>query len=134
MRHGWRNHGSPARSSLLLLSQATRLSAEIERRIGFAQVVEERFAQLRVVRVPDLPPDDEGACAALLRFMQTEIDPQRLAGLYSVGCASAGVARAVNALGLKQAPGLVAHDFTDLHQALLTNGELAYVLHQDIRN
>ena len=35
--------GGPPRDTLLLASQATRLSAEIERRIGFAQVLEERF-------------------------------------------------------------------------------------------
>ncbi len=42
------------RDTLLLASQATRLSAEIERRIGFAQVVEERFARLKLVRMPDI--------------------------------------------------------------------------------
>ena len=36
----------PPRDTLLLASQATRLSAEIERRIGFAQVLEERFPHL----------------------------------------------------------------------------------------
>ena len=43
--------GTP-RDTLLLASQATRLSAEIERRIGFAQVLEERFPTLRMLRVP----------------------------------------------------------------------------------
>src|SRR3977135_3531091 len=37
------------RDTLLLSSQATRLSAEIERRIGFAQVLEERFPRVRMV-------------------------------------------------------------------------------------
>src|SRR5215471_12775566 len=35
-----------ARDTLVLSSQATRLSAEIERRIGFAQVIEERFPKI----------------------------------------------------------------------------------------
>ena len=39
--------GAAGRDTLLLSSQATRLSAEIERRIGFAQVIEERFPKLR---------------------------------------------------------------------------------------
>jgi LacI family transcriptional regulator len=38
------------RNTLLLASQATRMSAEIERRIGFAQVLEERFPKLRMQR------------------------------------------------------------------------------------
>ena len=49
---------APVRNTLLLASQATRLSGEIERRIGFAQVIEERFAHLRVLRTPDLPEGD----------------------------------------------------------------------------
>src|SRR5512138_733269 len=53
------------RDTLLLSSQATRLTAEIERRIGFAQVIEERFPKLRLLRTPDLPADDAGAARAL---------------------------------------------------------------------
>jgi LacI family transcriptional regulator len=123
---------APERDTLLLLSQATRLSAEIERRIGFAQVVEERFARLRVQRSPDLPAHDEGACELLLQFFAKDMDPARLAGCYCVGSGTAGVTRAIRQLGLDQVQGVVAHDFTDLHQSLLTSGALAYVLHQDI--
>jgi len=124
--------GTPERDTLLLLSQATRLSAEIERRIGFAQVVEERFARLQVLRAPDVPADDEGAYQVLRQFVQQGIDPARLAGVYSVGSGTNGVVRVLAELGLEPAPGLVAHDFTDAHQALLIGGALAYVLHQDI--
>ncbi len=49
--------GGGARDTLLLSSQATRLSGEIERRIGFAQVIEERFPKLKVQRTPDLPAE-----------------------------------------------------------------------------
>jgi LacI family transcriptional regulator len=123
---------APPRDTLLLLSQATRMSSEIERRIGFAQVMEERFSQLRVQRSPDLPPDDDGAYQVLKQFLQDEMDPARLAGIYSVGSGTAGVVWALAELGLEHAQGLVAHDFTELHQSLLISGELAYVLHQDI--
>lgn len=126
-----RMSGAP-RDTLLLLSQATRLSAEIERRIGFAQVIEERFPQLQVQRSPDLPPDDEGAYQVLKHFLRKETDPHRLAGIYSVGSGTAGIARALGELGLDYAHGLVAHDFTELHRSLLISGELSYVLHQDI--
>ena len=122
-----------ARDTLLLSSQATRLSAEIERRIGFAQVVEERFPKLKVLRTPDLPPGDAGACRALLRFLRSKsVDPARIAGVYNVGSGSAGVARAIESLGLTGSVGVVAHDFTDEHRALLGANGLAYVLHQDI--
>ena len=119
--------------TLLLTSQATRLSCEIDRRIGFAQVLEERFPTLRMQRLQELPADDDGAAAALLRWLGNEdIDPARLAGVYNVGSAGAGVARAVAGLGLARAPAVAAHDLSDAHRNLLTTGELAYVLHQDI--
>jgi LacI family transcriptional regulator len=124
--------GAPKRDTLLLLSQATRFSAEIERRIGFAQVIEERFNAVRMLRAPDMPADDEGMYKTLLRYLQKDLDAKTLAGIYCVGTGSAGVAQAVAELGLAHAPGLAAHDFTAAHQTLLTSNALAYVLHQDI--
>jgi LacI family transcriptional regulator len=129
--------GAPKRDTLLLLSQATRFSAEIERRIGFAQVIEERFSAVRMLRGPDMPADDEGMYKTLLRYLQKDVDANTLAGIYCVGTGSAGVAQALAELGLTKpglppSPGLAAHDFTDAHHTLLTNGAMAYVLHQDI--
>ena len=62
-----------AADTLLLTSQATRLSCEIDRRIGFAQVLEERFPGLRLQRLQELPPDDAGAATA--RAMPTLAEP-----------------------------------------------------------
>ncbi|MES2098707.1 MAG: LacI family DNA-binding transcriptional regulator [Pseudomonadota bacterium] len=121
-----------ARDTLLLSSQATRLSAEIERRIGFAQVIEERFPTLRMVRTPDLPADDAGACAALQGFLKDDIDAGRVAGVYNVGSGSVGVARALERAGLAARVGVVVHHFTEEHRALLSANGLSYVLHQDI--
>ena len=120
------------RDTLLLSSQATHLSAEIERRIGFVQVLEERFPAVRLLRTPDLPADDDGAAQALQHFLATGVDPARVAGIYNVGSGSVGVARALHATGLTAQVGVVAHDFTDEHRALLVANGLSYVLHQDI--
>jgi LacI family transcriptional regulator len=120
------------RDTLLLSSQATRLSAEIERRIGFAQVLEERFPKLKLVRTPDLPGDDDGAARAMTRFFRKDIDAARVAGLYNVGTGGAGIARALESADLAGTVAMAAHDFTDTHRALLADGTLAYVLHQDI--
>ena len=122
--------GPEGRDTLLLVSQATRLSAEIERRIGFAQVIEERFPALRMLRTPDLPADDAGAQSALRAFLQSGVETGRLGGVYVVGSGSLGVSRALLETGL--VVGLVAHDFTDEHRALLGNKSLSFVLHQDI--
>jgi LacI family transcriptional regulator len=119
------------RNTLLLSSQATRLSAEIERRIGFAQVLEERFPNVRMVRVPDLPADDNGAYEALTQFLLSGIDPNCIAGIYNVGSGGAGVARALDAQGLASL-GVIVHDNTDEHRTLLSAGAFSYLLHQDI--
>ncbi len=125
--------GGASRDTLLLASQATRFSAEIDRRIGFAQVIEERFPRLRMLRVPDLPAADDAAGRALARFLKKGlVDPARVAGLYNVGSGSAGLVRALDAAGLGSPIGLAAHDLTDAHRSLLVGGQLAYVLTQDI--
>lgn len=120
------------RDTLLLSSQATRMSAEIERRIGFAQVLEERFPGLRMLRTPDLPADDAGAGEALRQFLASGVEPDRLCGLYNVGTGSAGVVAALAGAGLADQVGVIAHDFTEPHRVLLGAGSLSYVLHQDI--
>ncbi|WP_077038218.1 LacI family DNA-binding transcriptional regulator [Pelomonas sp. KK5] len=118
------------RDTLLLSSQSTRMTAEIERRIGFAQAIEERFPALRVLRTADLPADNEAARAALRQALKDDIDPARVAGLYNVGSASTGAACALADAGLTV--GAIAHDFTDENAALLSSDALSYVLHQDI--
>ena len=123
---------SGVRDTLLLSSQATRMSAEIERRIGFAQVIEERFPELRMVRIPDLPADDAGAAKALLRYLSNDVERDRVSGIYNVGSGSAGVVQALAQAGLGGQVGAIAHDFTDEHRAFLSSGGLSYVLHQDI--
>jgi LacI family transcriptional regulator len=124
--------GDATKDTLLVLSHATRLSSEIDRRVGFTQIIEDEFKHLRVVRTPDLPLDDEGTYAVLMKFFQTEMNPVRLAGIYSSGSTcTAGVVRALKELDSKQKPGFVVHDLTDIHQSLLGRGELAYVLDQD---
>ncbi len=124
--------GDPVKDTLLLLSHATRLSSEIDRRIGFSHIIEEDFTRLHIVRTPDLPLDDEGTYQVLIKFLQTDIDPARLAGIYgSGGAGTAGVVRALKELGIEKKQGLVVHDLTDTHQTLLGRGDLAYVLDQD---
>ncbi len=127
-----RMSGESSKDTLLMLSHSTRLSSEIDRRVGFSQIIEDDFKQLRIVRSPDLPMDDEGTYRVLMRFFQTEMNPVRLAGIYSSGSSGTlGVLRALNELGVKQKPALAVHDLTDVHQSLLSRGELAYVLDQD---
>jgi LacI family transcriptional regulator len=121
----------PQRSNVLLLSQTTRMSSEIERRIGFAQVIEERFANLQVIRGSDISVDDDEAFEQLSTYLAS-IDVSKLSGVYAVGGAIKGVSRALRALNLTERVPLVAHDSTAKNQAMLLDGSLAYVLHQDV--
>lgn len=123
---------APPRDTLVLLSQSTRMSSEIERRIGFVQVIEEQFSHLQVLRISDLPATDDGVYEAVSHLLKNETDPTRIGGIYSVGSGSAGIARALSEMSVKPLPGFVAHDFTELHQSMLIGGELSYVLQQDI--
>ncbi|MEY4882266.1 MAG: hypothetical protein RIS34_120 [Pseudomonadota bacterium] len=124
--------GMPNQDTVLLLSQTTRLSAEIERRIGFAQVIEERFPRLQLVRMTDLPMDDEGVLRALVDFFQEEMDPVRLAGAYVVGLGVAGLVRSLAQMALAGKQRIVAHDHTDVHASLLATGDIDFLLYQDI--
>lgn len=124
--------GDATKDTLLVLSHATRLSSEIDRRVGFTQIIEDDFKHLRIVRTPELPMDDDGTYKVLMKFFQTEMNPVRLAGIYSSGSTyTVGVVRALNELAMKQKPGFVVHDLTDIHQTLLSRGDLSYVLDQD---
>jgi len=120
------------RSVLLLLSTATRMSNEIERRIGFAQVIEDRFPALDVVRLTDVPAEHDAARDYLVRHLRDELDATRLGGVYTVGGASTGIAEALADLGLSTEVPLVAHDLTATHQTMLVDGGLTFVLHQDV--
>lgn len=122
----------PGKHRLLLASQSTRLSGEIERRIGFAQAIEERFPELQVQRTPDLPADDLGAQATLGAWLRTDCNTADVAGIYNIGAGSGGVVRALQELGLTQQIPVIAHDFTDVHRNLLGADRLAYVLDQNI--
>lgn len=125
--------GKSSRNTLLLCSQATRFSGEIERRIGFAQVIEERFPRLHVHRIPDLPDSQEAVQAHMLHYLKgDEVDCSKLCGIYNVAAGTSGLTAAINSLGLTQKIGVVAHDLTDKKSDLLTTGHLSYVLHQDI--
>ncbi|MEY4882269.1 MAG: hypothetical protein RIS34_123 [Pseudomonadota bacterium] len=127
-----RSAGGLQKDTLLLLSHATRLSSEIDRRIGFGQIIEEDFKHLNIVRTPDLPLDNEGSFQMLMQFFRTEMDMASLAGIYSSGgTGTAGVVRALKELGMDRSQGLIVHDLTEVHQSLLGKGDLAYVLDQD---
>jgi LacI family transcriptional regulator len=123
---------SPQRNSLLLLSQTTRMSSEIERRIGFVQVIEERYPNLQVIRGTDISGNDDDAYEQVLAILDNEIDVNTLSGIYAVGSGIVGISRALKARNLTLNVPMVAHDLTATTKAMLIDGSLAYALHQDV--
>jgi LacI family transcriptional regulator len=124
----------PAGESVLagLLSPATRYAAEIDRRIGFQQVLEERFPQAQVLRQFELPESDDEAFEYVRAALAPAAIGGRLGAVYNVGPASFGVARALAENGYGQELMVVAHDLLEVHRSMLISGTLAYVLHQDV--
>jgi LacI family transcriptional regulator len=115
-----------------MLSPPTRYAAEIDRRIGFTQVLEERFPQAGLIQLPDLPESEDEAYACARRLLDPGNTGGRLDGLYNVGPGSHGVARALRELGYDGSLGFAVHDLLEAHRALLVAGTVSYVLHQDV--
>jgi LacI family transcriptional regulator len=120
--------------TVLLTSQTTRYAAEIDRRVGFAQLLEERFPNIEILRLLDLPSGEEDACATVARLLTRPDLRDRLAGLYAIGSCAYGVTRAVRAAGFGADFASVAHDLSEGNRRLLVNGSLSFVLHQDVHD
>jgi LacI family transcriptional regulator len=117
-----------------LLAPATRYAAEIDRGIGFAQVLQERFPGARLLRVDDMPETDDEACLRVQQALApAALGNERLVGVYNVGPGSHGVHRALAGLGQAGGAGLIAHDLLDVHRSMLLSGALGFVLHQDVQ-
>ena len=122
-----------APSLCALMSPATRYAAEIDRRIGFQQVLEERFPQARLVELPDMPESEDQAFEAARQFLDPARHGGHLHALYNVGPCSFGVARALAEHGYGHDLMFVAHDLLEVHRSMLLSGALSYLLHQDVQ-
>src|SRR5207249_2845461 len=70
------------KATVLLVSNSTRYSSEMARRVGFAQIIEERFSWLKLARIVDLPEDENDAYLAFRNYLSDKIDPVNVAGIY----------------------------------------------------
>jgi LacI family transcriptional regulator len=115
-----------------MLSPATRFAAEIDRRIGFAQVLEERFPDARLVEVPDLPETEDQAYSFAREFLDPARGDGKLHAIYNVGPGSHGVSRALQEFGYDSSLGFVVHDLLEVHRSMLVANAVSYVLQQDV--
>ena len=115
-----------------LLSPATRFAAELDRRIGFQQVLEERFPQAKALRLFELPESEDQAYEYARSVLAPEATGGRVDALYNVGPCSFGIARALAEHGYGHDLMFVTHDLLEVHRSMLLSGALSYLLHQDV--
>ena len=120
------------KGSLLLVSNSTRYSSEIDRRVGFAQIIEERFSWLNLARITDLPEDEDDAYLAFKDYLSEKKDTENIVGIYNVGSGTFGICEALESLQLTGSCSVITHALTDINRELLLLGKLAYVLDQDM--
>ena len=123
-------HGQPGRCAML--SPATRFAAEIDRRIGFAQVLEERFPNARLIELPDMPESEDQAYKFARQFLDPARTDGKLHALYNVGPGSHGVSRALQEFGYDSSLGFAVHDMLEVHRSMLVANAVSYVLQQDV--
>jgi len=122
--------GEPGRCAML--SPPTRFAAEIDRRIGFAQVLEERFPHARLIALPDMPESEDQAYTFARQFLDPAQTDGKLHALYNVGPGSHGVSRALQEFGYDSSLGFAVHDMLEMHRSLLVANVISYVLQQDV--
>jgi len=117
----------PRAATVALIAGSRSYRGHEEREMGFLSLVEEMFPQLQVAGLREGHDDaatNERQTRALL-----EQYPQ-LAGIYNIGGASDGVARALKAAGRDQKVVFIGHGLTPDTRALLIDGTLDAVITQ----
>lgn len=117
----------PRAAKVALIAGSLRYSAHQEREAGFLQVIDEMFEPLQVVGLR------EGQDDADKNYRQTrallEQHPE-LAGIYNIGGASDGVARALKEAQRDQKVAFIGHGLTPDTRALLIDGSMDAVITQ----
>lgn len=113
-----------------VLDSGSRFSDEVDRIVGFTQVIEDEFPALDPLRRTEFPAQEEAAAEAMRQLLAAE---PRLAGVYNPGRTAHGVARAIAEEGRAKDVAYLGHDLTETNRLQLLSGASAFVLHQDIR-
>ena len=115
-----------------LFSPPTRFASEIDRRIGYAQIMEERFPRVEMLRFLEVPHSEESAYRYAMDSLPPADSADAIAAVYSVAGGSFGIARALADRGYAGKALFAVHDLVELHRNMLASGVADYVLHQDV--
>lgn len=116
--------------TVAVLSASSRLHDQLERRIGFAQVLEEDFRNLRWLTEPDFAEDDGSAGLAVQGLLAGHPD---LVGVYVTGGGISGIAATLQESGDKARVVLIGHECTADTRAQLSERAIDVILDQDVR-
>jgi LacI family transcriptional regulator len=119
-------------SHTAIFSPPTRFAAEIDRRIGFGQMMEERFANVQIQRFLEVPQTEEEAYRYAFECLAPANTDNAIASAYCVGIGAFGVARAMVEKGYQDSALIAVHDLVELHRSMLASGAVDFVLNQDV--
>jgi len=118
---------------VLLLARPGRMASEIERRIGFVQLLEENYPFIEVVVKADLDGDETDVSEKIKNIVEVDEERKEFIGIY---CASELLPILTKSLSQRSIQGawptIVAHDATERNIELLRASKASYLLSQDI--
>lgn len=109
----------------------SRFAAQVDRQIGFAHALQERYPTAALWTVSDLPFDEDEVFEHTRRAL-AGLDSGPLATAYVVGTGTSAVVSALKAQGYDGRLTVALHDLLDSHRMMLVSGQATYVLHQDV--
>lgn len=120
--------GASARSAkVALIAGSLSYRAHEEREAGFLHVIEEIFPSLQVVGLREGQDDAQKNYEQTRTLLEQYPD---LAGIYNIGGASDGVARALKELGREHKVVFIGHGLTPDTRAMLIDGSMDAVITQ----
>ena len=117
----------PARGKVALIAGSRSYRAHEEREAGFLHLMEEMFPDLEVMGLREGQDDVETNYLQTRSLLKQHRD---LVGIYNIGGASEGVARALKEAGRNRQIVFIAHGLTPDTRAFLIDGTLDVVLTQ----
>jgi LacI family transcriptional regulator len=117
----------PRRGRVAMIAGSLSYRGHEEREMGFLHVMQERFPELAVVGLREGQDDADNNYRQARGLLEAHAD---LVGLYNIGGASDGVARALKEAGREQQVVFIGHGLTPDTRALLVDGTLDAVITQ----
>jgi len=122
---------SAAKARTALFSPPTRYAAEVDRRMGYAQYMEQRYPEVEVARFLETPETEEEAYRYAMDCLPPAKSAKAISAAYNVAGGSFGIGRALAERGYAGHVPFAVHELVEVHRSMLASGAVDYVLHQD---